>query len=104
MTNASEGSPKGVFTRASRVSLKPAIEYRPLPPMMPSFTTSFTALFFVIFRFFAICSPFQLFWNLTLDSIDLNRFRFVIAIALAQICSANQGVVRKEREPTVLCN
>src|SRR5882724_12531144 len=57
-TIASEGSPNGVFTRISRVSAKPFIEYSPLPPMMPS-----VALFpaFALFDFFvffaAIFSP-----------------------------------------------
>src|SRR4029077_13084985 len=34
-TIASEGSPNGVFTRISRVSVSPLIAYSPLPPMMP---------------------------------------------------------------------
>src|SRR6267143_4010451 len=64
-TITSEGSPNGVFTRISRVSVKPLIEYNPLPPIMPR-----VALFsgFPLFDFFvffaAIFSP----WTLQIAS------------------------------------
>src|SRR5579864_7854166 len=34
-TYASDGAPKGVFTRTSLTLLNPGIEYSPLPPMIP---------------------------------------------------------------------
>src|SRR6266851_3020109 len=48
-TIASEGSPNGVFTRISRVSFSPAMEYNPLPPMIPIVANaSPPAVFFVL--------------------------------------------------------
>src|SRR5580698_11586749 len=64
MIIASEGLPNGVFTRTSRVSPRPAMEYRPLPPMMPIFTFLFFAPDFVervaAFAIFNPPSPVQL--------------------------------------------
>src|SRR6266850_2781552 len=60
-TIASEGSPNGVFTRISRVSVKPFIEYKPLPPMMPSVALFPVFALFAFFVFFAaIFSPWLL--------------------------------------------
>src|SRR5215472_255180 len=57
-TSASEGSPNGVFTRTSRVSVNPLMAYRPLPPMIPMDACAAFALLFPFFAFFAaIRSP-----------------------------------------------
>src|SRR6267378_3739094 len=60
-TITSEGSPNGVFTRISRVSVRPLIEYNPLPPIMPRVALFSVFALFDFFVFFAaIFSPWKL--------------------------------------------
>src|SRR5215510_413557 len=46
VTIASEGSPKGVLKRTSLTAERPFIEYRPLPPMIPTLALLFLAALF----------------------------------------------------------
>src|SRR5208337_2401077 len=50
-TIASEGSPNGVFTRISRMSVRPFIAYSPLPPITPISATGPLALPRALFPF-----------------------------------------------------
>src|SRR5271165_1780109 len=78
-TNASDGSPNGVFTLTSRVPVSPLMVYRPLPPIIPISASAA----FVRARFpFAFPSFAMLFsWELP---VQVHRFEFHFFPALVQ--------------------